>query len=401
MKRALALLALAACTQLVQFEQIPERSAQCSDLVDNDGDELIDCADPDCARLPQCEGAALCRWEGVTHTITVPAPVALAAARIDGDARVDAVVASRGGELRELRNDGTRLVAQAPIAIAGATLAAVAAATVNGDQLTDLVAIDTAMPAAVRLLATTAGSFGPPARTTLPAGTSAIVVGDLDGDGHVDAFTSGSGDASFLRNDGRGVFTATTPSLPEQPRAIAAGDVNRDQRVDLVYATPTAGRLRVLLQGGTGAFPFTAGQPFAAGTAPAAVLIADLDATAGRDLVTADPGGDDLGVFVDEGAGTYRALARVALGADARALAAGDLDGDGHIDLVAAIPAGLVILRGNGVGRFDELPPRFAVTEVRALVLADLDGDGADDLIAAETDANRVTVALSRTTNCD
>ena len=31
---------------------------------------------------------------------------------------------------------------------------------------------------------------------------------------------------------------------------------------------------------------------------------------------------------------------------------------------------------------------------------ADLDGDGADDIIAGETDANRVTALLSRTSGC-
>src|SRR6185503_1438487 len=83
----------------------------------------------------------------------------------------------------------------------------------------------------------------------------------------------------------------------------------------------------------------------------------------------------------------------------ARALAAGDVNGDGRADLVACGPSSaggaLAILDANGSG-FD--PATLVTTDsagVVAVALADLDGDGDLDLVAA----NRVTRMVHRLFN--
>ncbi len=89
---------------------------------------------------------------------------------------------------------------------------------------------------------------------------------------------------------------------------------------------------------------------------------------------------------------------------DYGAVAVGDIDGDGHLDVVAASHgAGVVSLFGDGKGTFrvvrQGLPTRDFSSQ--AIVLADADGDGKLDIIAATdnggpTDTHQVRVYLYR-----
>jgi len=105
-------------------------------------------------------------------------------------------------------------------------------------------------------------------------------------------------------------------------------------------------------------------------------------------------------VFLSQSDGTYRfsPLPREAQIAPLFGLVAGDFDGDGKTDLYAVqnsfspIPAtgrfdgGLsVLLRGDGAGKFEAVPPRVSGLVVPAnakgLALVDLEGDGWPDFI--------------------
>jgi hypothetical protein len=89
-----------------------------------------------------------------------------------------------------------------------------------------------------------AGSFTDVSATHLPAllgDTAALALGDVDEDGDLDALLGSSGvqngtgvNNHLLLNDGTGIFTDTAglPALLEDTRAVALGDLDGDGDVD-------------------------------------------------------------------------------------------------------------------------------------------------------------------------
>ena len=76
------------------------------------------------------------------------------------------------------------------------------------------------------------------------------------------------------------------------------------------------------------------------------------------------------------------------------ALAVGDFDRDGTLDIAAASYDGLAMLLGRGDGTFRVGPAYSAGTNPSGLAVGDFDGDGALD--AAVTSDSSVSVLLQR-----
>lgn len=171
-----------------------------------------------------------------------------------------------------------------------------------------------------------------------------------------------------------------------------------------VAATPGTGRLLASTgQGGTVVLAVSAAGAVVvdadgttlvttpiAGAAGAAAVSFDADGDCDDDLVVASPTTTTL--FVRDGVG-FTAGASLP---GATALAALDVDGDGALDLVAGMGGALVLHRNDGVGGFAPVPGAIdaggAVSAVSALAAGDLDGDGHGDLLVGQ--AGAPTVAL-------
>lgn len=119
---------------------------------------------------------------------------------------------------------------------------------------------------------------------------------------------------------------------------------------------------------------------------PVAVAIACFDGS-GADLVSANLNASSISYVRGHGDGTFDAPVHLAVGGQPRVLRAADLNGDGHLDIVAAqetgAPSLLVFLPGNGAGQFGAPVPVGTPAFPTALVAEDLDGDGDCDLAAA------------------
>lgn len=118
------------------------------------------------------------------------------------------------------------------------------------------------------------------------------------------------------------------------------------------------------------------------------VSVADFNGDGVLDLVIVSEDDVKMGrkevheYFLREGAG-FRRVTGVLPDSEANAVAHGDVDGDGKLDLVIAGAGSVRLLMGDGAGGFSDasqgLPANSRV--VQDIELADLDGDGDQDMV--------------------
>ena len=252
------------------------------------------------------------------------------------------------------------------------------------------------------------GVFGEPVHYTFTTkGSFDVVVGDFDEDGHPDLALPNSGrilgedgnTVVVFRNDGTGAFALAGEFLVgERPVTLAVGDFDSDGHLDLVADSYRFDSEHVAVLFGTGTGSFAPRVLVHVGDIPSdGLAAADFDDDGDDDLAVTVKG--DLYVAMSNGNRTFATPVMISeTGSQpiVGRIAAGDLDGDGHLDLVHGVyqaapgtHAGkdVAVRFGNGDGTF--APPLYYDTRANsttpeAVELADLDGDG--DLDVATCD---------------
>lgn len=233
------------------------------------------------------------------------------------------------------------------------------------------------------------GRDGTLAAVGMPQGPAGAHLAASQGQGGALVLAAAAGDVAVLaaRQGALVELDAAAPVPPDgTPTALITADLDGDCDDDAVLATDAAAPLVWKREGAH----FVAGESIG-GVAVAAAAAADVDGDGDTDLVLG--GGGSLQLWLNNGAASFTsapgALSGAGRVAAISALAVGDINGDGHADLVVGqAGAPLVAWLGTG-GTFDPndaVVPALAL-DVERLTLADANGDFTPDLAIAVRNA--------------
>ncbi|YCM44551.1 FG-GAP-like repeat-containing protein [Verrucomicrobiaceae bacterium 227] len=221
-----------------------------------------------------------------------------------------------------------------------------------------------------------------------------VEAADLDGDGKVDGVVSHTGSGDGIRihpGNGDGTFgTSLDFALGGDTNDALLEDVDGDGDLDVIAAISNLDQIVVLRNDSTvGNLAFTALTPVAAGNGPRRMAAGNLNGDAHLDLAVSNYDGQAVTILLGDGTGGFTAST---LGTDlaprvrAHGVALGLINADAHLDLVVTDYDNgerIAVLAGNGDGTFGA--PAFYDFEVSGdpvdVTLVDIDQDGSLDAV--------------------
>jgi hypothetical protein len=199
--------------------------------------------------------------------------------------------------------------------------------------------------------------------------------GDFNGDGKLDLAINSNCDggcpsdaAYILLGNGDGTFQAPTVAFPGTG-SLAAVDLNGDGKLDLIHY---AAVVQIYLGNGDSTFSIASMYlpSLAAITSNFALAVADFNSDDKPDIAA---GG---GIFLGLGNGAFQGIQLGGVPDDPIAVATGDFDKNGTVDVVAISSDSLYVLSNNGGGQLT-LTHNYSLQQPGiGVVTADLNGDG-------------------------
>ena len=236
-------------------------------------------------------------------------PSAAIARDLNGDGKLD-LVATTSFRINVLFGDGSGGFSPAPQATPGPTgteLSSLAMADFDGDGKLDVAVSDVSRGQITIGFGNGAGAFlqtfNPLMRFDLGRFAVGIAVGDFNSDGRPDLVAAygggGSGTVLMWPAGSGGQFTMPTflHSFQGYATSIATGDFNNDGKLDWVAANGGRNNVIVMLGDGAGGFSAASGSPYAVGTLPAAVAAGDFNNDGKLDIITAN--GNDVTILLN------------------------------------------------------------------------------------------------------
>jgi PKD repeat protein len=317
------------------------------------------------------------RGDGTFHSInpnqTAFQPGTMAAGDLDRDGFRELAVATEFRSFLIYRSEASGFVFP-NVFLGGYFPNAIATADFSGDAVPDIaLSVSTVADRSIQTLEGNGdGTFQIVPGATLEYVPLSLTATDFNADDKADLVAGTTDGLTTLAGNGHSTFEAE--NIPgSEPSDVVVGDFNGDAHIDIVTSSNSAGQISLYLGDGAGSFAPQINYPL---NGPLAV--GDFDGNAHDEIVVSQY--DKVQILVVDNDGDISAGATIPVVPFAGPIAVADFTEDGKPDVVVTSEASMSVFPGLGDGTFAAgiESPGFSA-DVR---IADLNGDGHLDLTA-------------------
>jgi hypothetical protein len=246
-------------------------------------------------------------------------------------------------------------------------------------------------------------------QTTYSTGSApqpySVAIGDLNHDNRSDIVVANSGtdNLNIIFGLGNGTFESQmmySTGINSHPQYVITGDINNDNNLDIIVVNSKHDSIGTIMGYDNGTFAPEAVYYIGVDSHPSAVVIDDFNNDNRSDLAVVNTGTNSIAILIGyeyalfETAKTYGSVEN----REPYAVVTSDFNNDNYLDIAAAfITSGtLGILLGYGNGSFDDMMTYQQANDsiFSALAVNDVNNDGKLDIVVADSGTNNVLILL-------